>query len=90
MQAGTRLVVQFSAWLSGDHHKTDDLILLSSTKQEGETTNSLNVHVTKWRTAWFGFVSVVLTTVYITAEFNLRINLAARRDSTLSAETNLL
>lgn len=44
-----------TALLSGDHHKTEGLILLSSTKARTEIRGFLNVHVTHWNTAWFGF-----------------------------------
>lgn len=50
-----QFLVQLTALLSGDHHKTSGLILLRSTKARAEIRFFLNVHVTDWNTTWSGF-----------------------------------
>lgn len=45
---------QFTALPSGDHHKTDGLILLPVTKAPTQSRGFPNVHVTIWNTTWFG------------------------------------
>ena len=46
----SQILVQLTALLSGDDHKTQGLILLSSTKARTEIRGFLHVHETNWNT----------------------------------------
>lgn len=63
-------LLRLAALLSGDHHKTRSLILLFPTKARAAFNRLLNVHETKWNTAWFGCKSCFSTYVSTITESN--------------------
>lgn len=63
-------LLRLAALLSGDHHKTRSLILLFPTKARTAFSRLLNVHETKWNTAWFGCKSCFSTYVSTITESN--------------------
>lgn len=63
-------LLRLAALLSGDHHKTRSLILLFPIKARAAFSRLLNVHETKWNTAWFGCKSCFSMYVSTIAESN--------------------
>lgn len=66
--------LQLAALLSGDRHKTKRLILLFLTKARTAFSRLLNVHETKWNTAWFGCKCCFSTYVSTITESNWKVH----------------
>lgn len=67
-------LLRLAALLSGDHHKTRSLILLFPTKARATFSRLLNVHETKWNTAWFGCKCCFSTYVSTITESNWKVH----------------
>lgn len=67
-------LLRLAARLSGDHHKTRSLILLFPIKARAAFSRLLNVHETKWNTAWFGCKCCFSTYVSTITESNWKVH----------------